>query len=151
MNVCVHCMKERGAGCRCVSPFADNAVLAGMRDDLAQESALKSVIAMMQRMTDNMLLFGDRLSDDGQTVPGITEWLPGDRFPRPNMAIVSPKYSDSFQSSDIQVLTSHHVPEDMVYLVEQPAHWIGSRCSGINIQDDDGKRHYPPVDESDGE
>ena len=70
-------MKARENGCRCVSPFADNNVLADMRHEQIQEETLKGVIAMMQRMTDNMLTLGDILRDDGQTVPGITDWLPG--------------------------------------------------------------------------
>ena len=139
--VCVHCGRERGNGCGCVSPFADNAVLAAMRDDVAQENAMKSVIAMMQRMTDNMLLFGDSLRDEGQIVPGITDWLPGDRIPRPNLAIVNPRHRKQFELTAIPFIESHHVPEDMVYLVEQTIPW--SQMPIYNLK--------WPDNESDGE
>ena len=62
MYVCVHCMKERGNGCRCVSPFADNAVLAAMRDDREFCDALDRIRLRIAGITDSMFLLEDAFS-----------------------------------------------------------------------------------------
>ena len=135
---CVHCGRERGNGCRCVSPFADNDILAAMRDELAQENSMKSIIAMMQRSVDNMLLFGDSLRDSGQTVPGITDWLPGHGpIPRPDMVIINPRDREKFEPYNIPVTEWHFVPEDTVFLVEQPIFWTKTRLSNIRLSKDE--------------
>ena len=135
--LCVHCRQEQ---CGCVNPFADNAVLAAMRDDLAQENSMKSIIGMMRRLTDNILFLGDSIRYSGQIVPGITDWLPGHgRIPSPDMVIANPTHSARLGEYDIPFVVSPHVPEDVMYLVEQPTHWIGSRYSRIKSQDDDAE------------
>ncbi len=166
--LCVHCGRERGNGCGCVSPFADNAVLAAMRDDVAQENAMKSVIAMMQRMTDNIFAFGDSLRDSGQNVPGITDWLPGhNRIPRPDMVFINPLDREKFEPYDIPVTEWHHVPKGTAYLVEDDVFNLTARLDyrfGFNkagypvseyenfkIECDPGKRCDPPDGESEGE
>ena len=56
--VCVHCMKERGNGCRCVSPFADNEILADMRRERKFEM-LNRMLPGFTKMIDSMIISGD--------------------------------------------------------------------------------------------
>lgn len=136
--ICVHCKREL---CQCASPFADNPVLIAMRGEVRQEATLNQIIIMMQRITDNILWYGDTLRDSGQNVPGITDWLPGDRIPQPDTVLVNPVYHKKLGPYNLPIVESHLVPEGMVYLIEHPARWIPTkiRLHGLENEGDDEK------------
>ena len=69
--ICVHCLLEKNipGGCLCVSPFADNAVLADMRRQDELDEYMNRLGASVLVVGEAMMLLGDACRDSVFTQP----------------------------------------------------------------------------------